>query len=171
MGLIYLWTGEGAGKTTSALGVALRAVGHGKKVVVVQFLKGQKNIGEYKIMNRLKPLYEVRQFGTKNFVDPKNLRPVDYGRARQGLEFAGKKLKEKPFLMILDEINLVAAGGLLAKKEILDFLKKVPKQTTVYMTGRYAPEWLKNRADFVTEIRNIKHPFQNGFAAKRGIEY
>lgn len=171
MGLIYLWTGEGAGKTTSALGVALRAVGHGKKVIIVQFLKGQKNIGEYKIMEKLKPLYEIYQFGGEEFVDPKNLKPVDYERARNALHFAKECLKKKPFLVILDEINLIAKGELLKKEELLDFLNTVPEETTVYLTGRYAPQWLIDRADFVTEIRNIKHPFQKGFAAKEGIEY
>jgi cob(I)alamin adenosyltransferase len=77
-GLVYLWTGEGAGKTTSALGVALRSVGHGKKVVIIQFLKGQKNIGEYKIKKRLEPEYEIRQFGRSKFINPNNPEPEDY---------------------------------------------------------------------------------------------
>ena len=179
-GLVYLWTGKGAGKTTSALGVALRAVGHGKKVVIIQFLKGKKSIGEYKIKERLKPEYEIYQFGRSKFINPKKPEPEDYKLAKKGLEFAKEKLKEKPFLLILDEINLITGPktieniryqGLLNVKEVIDFLDKVPPQTTVYLTGRYAPRELINRADFVTEIKEIKHPIGDGVAARKGIEY
>lgn len=170
-GLVYLWTGNGAGKTTSALGVALRAVGHGKKVIVIQFLKGQKNIGEYKIMEKLAPFYEIYQFGGEEFVDPKNLKPEDYEKAQKGLEFAKECLKKKPFLLILDELNLIAAGNLISKEKILGLLNGAPKETTIYITGRYAPQWLVDRADFATEIKEIKHPIQKGFIAKEGIEY
>jgi len=179
-GLVYLWTGHGAGKTTSALGVALRAVGHKKKVVIIQFLKGQKDIGEYKIKKRLKPEYEIYQFGKSKFINPKNPDPKDYKLAKKGLEFAGKKLKEKPFLIILDEINLITGPktiqgiryeGLLDVKELIVFLDKVPPETTVYLTGRYAPKKLINRADFATEIKEIKHPFGDGVTARKGIEY
>ena len=179
-GLVYLWTGHGAGKTTSALGVALRAVGHGKKVVVIQFLKGQKDIGEYKIQKRLKPEYEIYQFGKSKFINPKNPDPEDYELAKKGLEFAKKKLKEKPFLIILDEINLITGPktiqgirheGLLNVKELISFLDKVPPETTIYLTGRYAPKKLIDRADFVTEIKEVKHPIEDGVTARKGIEY
>ncbi len=179
-GLVYLWTGHGAGKTTSALGVALRAVGHGKKVVVIQFLKGQKDIGEYKIQKRLKPEYEIYQFGKSEFINPKNPDSEDYELVKKGLEFAEKKLKEKPFLIILDEINLITGPkiiqgirheGLLNVKELITFLDKVPSETTVYLTGRYAPKKLIDRADFATEIKEIKHPIEDGVTARKGIEY
>lgn len=179
-GLVYLWTGKGAGKTTSALGVALRALGHDKKVIVIQFLKGQKDIGEYKIQDKLKPNYEVHQFGGENFIDPKNPSPEDYQMAKQGLKLAKEKLKEKPFLMILDEINLITGPkqikgtkhkGLLDIKEVTDFLDQIPSETTVYLTGRHAPKKLIERADFATEIKEIKHPIGNGIPARKGIEY
>jgi len=179
-GLVYLWTGKGAGKTTSALGVALRAVGHGKKVVIIQFLKGKKNIGEYKIKERLRPEYEIYQFGRSKFINPKKPDPEDYKLAKRGLEFARQKLKEKPFLLILDEINLITGPktiegikykGLLDVDEVIKLLDEVPKETTVYLTGRYAPKKLIDRADFVTEIKEIKHPIGDGVAARKGIEY
>ncbi len=179
-GLVYLWTGEGAGKTTSALGVALRAVGHGKKVVVIQFLKGRKDIGEYKVKKILGSEYEIYQFGRNKFINPKNPDLEDYELAKKGLEFARKKLKEKPFLIILDEINLITGPktiqgikyqGLLDVKEIINFLNEVPPETTVYMTGRYAPKKLIDRADFATEIKEIKHPIGDGVTARKGIEY
>jgi len=179
-GLVYLWTGHGAGKTTSALGVALRAVGHGKKVVVIQFLKGQKDIGEYKIQKKLKPNYEIHQFGKSEFINPQNPSPEDFEFAKKGLDFAKEKLKEKPFLMILDEINLITGPktirrikheGLLNIKEVINFLNQIPPETTVYLTGRHAPKKLINRADFATEIKEIKHPIDNGFSARKGIEF
>ncbi|NCN39450.1 MAG: cob(I)yrinic acid a,c-diamide adenosyltransferase [Candidatus Aenigmarchaeota archaeon] len=179
-GLVYLWTGHGAGKTTSALGVALRSIGHGKKVVVIQFLKGRKDIGEYKIKERLKPEYEIYQFGRSKFINPKNPDPEDYMLAKKGLEFARKKLKEKPFLMILDEINLITGpkkiqginyNGLVDVNEVIDLLDEAPPETTIYLTGRYAPKKLIDRADFATEIKEIKHPIGDGISARKGIEY
>ncbi|MFQ5801111.1 MAG: cob(I)yrinic acid a,c-diamide adenosyltransferase, partial [Candidatus Hydrothermarchaeales archaeon] len=95
-GLIYLYTGEGEGKTTNAFGMAMRAVGHGYKVIVVQFMKGRKDeIGEYTIQKRLQPLYEVHQFGRKEFIDFKNPTPEDYELAKKGLEYAEKALEQK----------------------------------------------------------------------------
>jgi cob(I)alamin adenosyltransferase len=179
-GPVYLWTVKGAGKTTSALGVALRAVGHGKKVLIIQFLKGRKEIGEYKIKDKLDPEYEIYQFGRSKFIDPKNPDTEDYRLAKEGLDFAKRKLKEKPFLIVLDEINLITGPktidgkkypGLLNVKEVLKFLDQVPPEVTVYLTGRYAPKDLIDRADFATEIREIKRPDGKGFSAREGIEY
>lgn len=168
---VYLWTGNGWGKTTSALGVALRAVGQNKKVIVIQFMKGRKFIGEYKIMKKLKPNYEIYQFGRPEFVDLKNPKFIDKVLAWDGFEFAKRIVKKKPFLLILDELNLAAAIGLLDKKEVLKFIDSIPKSVTIYMTGRYAPKEFIKRADYVTEIRAVKHPPLNPKAAKEGIDY
>ena len=179
-GLVYLWTGKGAGKTTSALGVALRSIGHNKKVVIIQFLKGQKGIGEYKIRKRLGPKYEIHQFGRFDFINPNSPEEEDYELAKKGLDFAREKLEERPFLIILDEINLITGPktingirhqGLLDVKDVIEFLNEVPPETTVYLTGRYAPKKLIDRADFATEIKEIKHPIGDGIAARKGIEY
>lgn len=170
MGLVYLWTGTGAGKTTSALGVALRSVGWGKKVVIIEFMKGQES-GELKVKDKLGDSYEVYQFGRKEFVDLKNPAEEDKKLAEEGLAFAEKKLLEtKPDLLILDEINIAASAGLIEKQKVLDLLDKAG-ETIVYLTGRYAPEEFIDRADFATEIRQIKHPADNGIPARKGIEY
>lgn len=168
---VYLWTGNGWGKTTSALGVALRAIGHNKKAIIIQFMKGRKYIGEYKVRKRLEPNYNIYQFGRQEFVNLKNPSKKDKELAEKGFEFAKKSLKKKPFLLILDEINVAAGIGLLKTKEIIKFLDSVPKEVTVYMTGRYAPKELISRADYVTEIKAVKYPLLNPKKVKMGIDY
>lgn len=168
-GYIYVWTGLGAGKTTSSLGVALREVGHGNRVIIIQFMKGRKDIGEYKIMKRLSPQYEIYQFGRKGWVDLHNPSEEDKNMAAHGLEFAEKCLRRKPALLVLDEINLAMAYGLLGAKEVLKLLDKAPKQTSIYMTGRFAPLEIMERADYVTEFVCLKRPKE--IFAKKGIEY
>jgi len=170
-GLVYLYTGEGEGKTTNALGLALRALGHGYKVIVVQFMKGRKNIGEYKIRERLGPDYEIYQFGRRGFVDLYNPSPEDVERARKALRFARKQLKKKPRLLILDEVNLAAAFGLVKVEDVLKLLDEAPPETTVVLTGRRAPKELLDRADLVTEMHEGKHPMAKGVPARKGIEY
>jgi len=187
MGYIYLFTGEGAGKTTNALGLALRSLGHRHKVVIIQFMKWWKNTGEYKIQKKLKPYYKVYQFGAPGWlkIDSKKKKTEKFGKtefktrkaekidrkyALNGLEKAGEiMLKEKPNLLVLDEINLAVHSKLLTIKEVLDFLKKVTKKTTIVMTGRYAPKALVKRADFVDVINVIKHP--KHIPAQKGIQY
>jgi cob(I)alamin adenosyltransferase len=169
LGYIYLYTGDGAGKTTNALGLALRSIGHGNKVVIVQFLKGRKDVGEVKIGEKLGPEYEIRQFGTEEFVDPKHLRPIDYEEAKKGLEYTRSVLMKKPDLLVLDEINLVLAGGLLGIEDVLDLLKNLPSETDVVLTGRLAPRELIDRADFVNVIVDVKHPPK--MVTRKGIQY
>jgi len=159
MGHIYLYKGTGAGKTTNALGLALRSVGHKHKVIIIQFLKWWKKTGEYKIKNRLKPYYEIYQFGRKGWIGLKHLNERDKKLAKKALEFAKKiTKKKKPHLLVLDEINLALHCKLLDTKDVLDFLDKIPKKTDVVLTGRFAPKELIKRADFVNEIIDLKHP-------------
>jgi len=167
--LIYLYTGEGGGKTTNALGLALRSAGHGLKVIVIQFMKGRKNIGEYKIRARLAPEYEIHQFGRSGWVDLKSPGPVDIKLAQKGLDFARQAAKRRPALLVLDEINLAVAVGLLKPKDVLDLLDEVPKRTVVVLTGRRAPKELLDRADFVNEIVDVKHPSE--IPTRRGIQF
>jgi len=166
---IYLWTGNGWGKTTSSLGVALRAIGHKKKVIIIQFMKGRKYIGEYKISKKLKPYYNIYQFGRKDFVNLKNPSLKDRILAGKGFEFIDKAVKQKPFLLILDEINLACAIKLLDTVKVIEKLKKIPDKITVYLTGRYAPKKLINIADYVTEIKARKHP--RFYKTRKGIDY
>ena len=173
MGYIYLYTGTGGGKTTNALGLALRSVGHGHKVVIIQFLKWWKNIGEYKIRKKLEPYYEIYQFGRKGWIGLGNLAEEDKRLAKKGLEFAEKIVREKkPHLLVLlvrDEINLAVHCKLLDSSEVLDLLNEIPKKTDVVLTGRYAPKELIDRADFVNEVKDIKHPKE--IPTTKGIQY
>jgi len=169
MGKVYLWTGNGWGKTTSAIGASIRAVGHGYKVVIIQFMKGWGDkIGEYKIRRRIKD-YEIYQFGRKGWVDLKKPTQKDKELAQKGLDFAYEVLKKKPFMLVLDEINLAVRIGLLDEKDVVKFLNSVPKKTTVYLTGRSATPGLRKRADFVNEIRMLKGPKK--LTGEKGIDY
>ncbi|MHA1648794.1 MAG: cob(I)yrinic acid a,c-diamide adenosyltransferase [Candidatus Helarchaeota archaeon] len=170
-GLIYLYTGEGEGKTTNALGLALRAVGHGYKVIIIQFMKGRKYIGEYKIKERLSPEYEIYQYGREEFIDFKNPKPEDYNLAAKALEFAKESLKRKPKLLILDEINLAANFNIVKTEDIIQLLSEIPKETTVVLTGRRAPKELIEMADLVTEMKFMKHPYEKNILAREGIDY
>jgi len=184
MGYIYLYYGTGGGKTANALGLALRSVGHNKKVVIIQFLKWRKDIGEYLIQEKLKPFYEIYQFGRKAWLGKKtkteefggerykveNVRSSDKELAERALEFAVQVLKEKkPNLLVLDEINLAAQWKLLDVKDILKLLDGIPEETTVVMTGRLAPKELIERADFVNMVQEIKMPKR--FRLTEGIQY
>lgn len=166
---IYLWTGLGWGKTTSALGAALRCIGHGYKVTIIQFMKGRKHVGEYKIKRFLGKNYEIRQFGRKGWVNLSKPSKSDKILAKKGLEAARKAAKKKPFLLFLDEINLAVAAKLLDEKEVLNFLDEIPSKVHVYMTGRCATPRLIKRADYVNEIVMKKGPKK--LIGEKGIDY
>ena len=170
MGHIYLYTGTGGGKTTNALGLALRCVGHGLKVIIIQFMKWWKNVGEYKIKDKLAPYYEIYQFGREGWIGLGNLTEEDKRLAEKGLEFARKIVKEKrPHLLVLDEINLAVYCKLLDVKEVLKFLDEIPEETHVILTGRFASKELIERADIVNEVVEIKAPEK--FPTVIGIQY
>jgi cob(I)alamin adenosyltransferase len=169
-GMVYVYSGTGAGKTTNALGIAMRCVGHEQKVVVIQFMKWWKKTGEYKIRKRLKPYYEIYQFGRKGWIGLDNLNERDRAMARKGLEFAKKVVAEKkPSVIILDEMNLALHCKLLDMKEVVQFLHGLPPYTDAVLTGRYAPKELIEAADFVNEVRDVKHPKK--MVARAGIQY
>ncbi len=170
MGDIYLYTGTGGGKTTNALGLALRCVGHGLKVVIIQFMKWWKETGEYKVKERLAPYYEIYQFGRKGWIGLDNLTEEDRQLAKKGLEFARKIVREKkPHLLVLDEINLAVYCKLLDVKDVLKFLDEIPEETHVVLTGRFAVKELIERADIVNEIVEIKAPEKP--PTVKGIQY
>lgn len=173
MGYTYVFTGEGAGKTTNALGLALRSVGHRHKVVIIQFLKWWNKTGEYKIAEILKPYYEIYQFGRKGWIGLNNLTEEDRKLCKKGLEFAKEIVKnKKPNLLILDEINLALHCKLLSVDEVIKFLNqtnKISKKTDIVLTGRYAPEALIDKVDFVNEIIDIKHPKK--IPTTKGVQY
>lgn len=148
----------------------MRSVGHGHNVVIIQFLKWWKNTGEYKIRKRLQPYYEIYQFGREGWIGLSNLGEEDKKLAKKALEFAEKiVIEKKPHLLVLDEINLAVHCKLLDSSEVLDLLDKIPKKTDVVLTGRYAPKELIDKADFVNEVKDIKHPKE--IPTTKGIQY
>ncbi|MFZ2456198.1 MAG: cob(I)yrinic acid a,c-diamide adenosyltransferase [Candidatus Altiarchaeia archaeon] len=169
-GNIILYTGNGGGKTAAALGLALRGVGHKKKVIMVQYMKGRKDTGEYMAKERLAPELEITQFGREGFVDLKNPSQADKELAKKGMEYAKESLKRKPDTLILDEINLAAAVGLLDAKDVVSFLKYIPPETIVILTGRNAPKEFTDCADYVVELKDVKRP-KKEIPARKGFEY
>ncbi len=169
---IYIYTGEGAGKTANALGLALRCIGHKQKVVIIQFLKWWKNTGEFKFarFDCIKKYYSIYQFGRKGWVGLGNLTEKDKQLARKALDFARQIVKkQKPRLLVLDEINLALHCKLLSINEVIQFLQEIPKNIAVVLTGRYAPRKLYEIADYVDEIIVRKMP--NQLVAEKGIQY
>ncbi len=167
--MIYVFFGNGGGKTIAALGLALRARGQNRRVVIIQFMKNRKDTGEYKIAKKIG--YKLYQFGRSKFVDLNHPDPEDYKLAAKGLKKAGEVLKTGTQLLILDEINLACAVGLIREKDVISMIRKAPKTTDIVLTGRMAPNRFIKIADGVSEIVKIKHVFDKGIKAKRGIEY
>lgn len=171
---LHVYTGKGEGKTLTAFGLALRALGHKQRVAIIQFMKGRKDIGEYMIRKKLGCDYSIHQFGTKEFIDVKKPREIDYKLAKKGFEYVKmimKSTKTAPQLLVLDEINLAMSIGLLKTEEVLEFLKNIRKKTTIVLTGRNAPQCIMNIADLVTKMKEVRHPYRKGIYAKEGIEY
>jgi cob(I)alamin adenosyltransferase len=173
-GLIIVLTGPGKGKTTAALGTALRAVGQGLKVLMVQFIKGSWHYGELdaaKMLGeeRLKILPMGRGFVKVGAEKP---HPEDVRRVEEAWQFArGEILSERYDLVILDEINYAISYKMLAPELVVETLKNKPENVHVILTGRNAHPALQEVADMVTEMREVKHPYQKGVLAQRGIEY
>ncbi len=170
-GFIHVKTGDGQGKTTSALGMAFRAVGHGLKVSMIQFMKGNTRYGEVTSSEMLKN-FEIRQFGRASFVNKKNPDKIDIELAQDGLGYAKEVIESKKYdLVILDEINVAIDYGLLSVEEVLDAIEKKPEDLELVLTGRYAPKEIIEISDYVSEILDIKHPFKEGVLAREGVEY
>jgi len=170
-GCIQVYTGGGKGKTTAALGLALRAAGRGLKVFLGQFLKGQA-YGELISLKRLSPLVTVEQFGRKGFVHvTENPDDEDVSLARRGLERCIEAMTSGDYrIVILDEINVAVHFKLIGEDDLRAFLGRKPDDVEVVLTGRYAPSWLMEAADLVTEMVEIKHPYQKGVKGREGIE-
>lgn len=167
-GLIIVHTGDGKGKTTAALGLAMRAFGAGLKVLILQFIKGRKRSGELKALEILG--VEVRQLGL-GFITKENF-DEQKKSARAALELAQKEILSGAWdLIILDEINYAVKFGLLDAEEILELIKIRSPQMHLVFTGRDALPELIDKADLVTEMKLIKHPFKQGIAAQVGIEF
>ncbi len=170
-GYIQVYTGNGKGKTTAALGLAIRAAGHGLRTYIGQFLKGQP-YGEIAALRQFSRLITIEQFGRKGFVHvTENPDEEDINRARQGLARCLQAMLSGRYqIVVLDEINVALYFGLIEEKEMLAFLAKKPEPVEVILTGRYAPPSIIRRADLVTEMKERKHYYQKGVLARKGIE-
>ncbi len=171
-GLVMIYTGNGKGKTTASLGLALRAIGHGQKVYMVQFMKGSENYGEIIAIKKHLPNFEVVQKGLETFVKKGNPNPEDLKLAAEGLELAKAVISEgKHDLVILDEINVAVDFGLVSEDDVLKLISIKPDHVTIVLTGRYASEKIMETADMISEVKEIKHHFEKGVQAQLGIEY
>lgn len=171
MGYIHVYTGNGKGKTTAAFGLALRAICAGKKVYIGQFIKGMK----YSELDAVKylPNLVIEQYGRNCFIKNKPTQE-DIELARNGLNKIKKVIEDGAYdIVILDEINVAVYYNLFTAKDVIDVISKVPKERDmeIILTGRYAPQEFIDIADLVTEMKEIKHYYQKGVMARKGIEF
>lgn len=168
--MVQVYTGNGKGKTTAALGLAMRAAGQGKKVLVAQFMKGKTNYGELRSAKRLGIV--VRQFGRPDFVDKRNPHPEDFRGAQQALAFALASMKARRCdVLVLDELNVALFFGLVTVEQALALIAAKPAGLELVITGRYAHRKVLAAADLVTEMKEVRHYYAKGVMARKGIEF
>lgn len=169
-GYVHLYTGDGKGKTTAAMGQAIRAAGAGKKVFIAQFAKGQA-FSEARLINQLLPAITIKQFGLECFI-MNSPTEKDKEVARQGLNELLEIIRSDLFdLIILDEANIAIFYNLYTARELIGVLRQKPESTEIVITGRYATQELIDFSDLVTEMVEVKHYYQKGVMARKGIEY
>ncbi len=168
-GYVQLYTGDGKGKTSAALGLALRAAGHGLRTYIGQFMKGQ-SYGELTTVADM-PAITIEQYGDVRCIHREEVTSNHLDQARRGLARAREQMLSGDYdIVVLDEINISIWFGLLSEAEVLAFLDERPADVEVILTGRRAPQALINRADLVTEMCEVKHYYQQGVMARDGIE-
>ena len=170
-GLVQVFTGDGKGKTTAALGTVIRALGQGLRVFIVVFMKGDYPYGEWEVFSKLSNV-SVAKFGTLDFTDPENVKPEEKEQAKLAL-LAGREavLSGNYDLVVLDEVNIAVAWKLIELDEVLKLVRDKPQSVELILTGRYADDKIIETANLVTEMRSIKHPYDEGTMARKGIEY
>lgn len=184
--MIYVFTGNGKGKTTAAIGTGIRALGAGFRVLMVQFMKVKEISSEYNILSKLEN-FRLESFGRKGFYLPKEeleknpqlkekgFKPfseIDYKMAEEGLEFIVNSIKDELYdLYIIDEICVALHYKLLDENRVKKLLIENRDKCDFILTGRYCPKWIIEIADLVTDMREIKHPFEKGIPAKKGLDY
>jgi cob(I)alamin adenosyltransferase len=175
-GLLVIFTGDGKGKTTAAMGLGFRAAGNRMHVHVIQFIKGSWKTGEQEAAKALAPFFEIvragRGFTIDRLRDPRIPMDEHVAAAQAGLAQARDAITSGSFdVVILDEVLGAITAGLVTLDQVIELVEAKPPPVHVVLTGRGAPEALVERADLVTEMRLVKHPFAQGIAAQRGIEF
>jgi cob(I)alamin adenosyltransferase len=172
-GLIHIYTGDGKGKTTASIGLAVRAAGHGKKVLILQFLKSRRrNLGE-NILARI-PNIKITRFQRQT--TPLFDKRVNLSKLRKSIKKAIKtsmdEIKSGQYdMVIMDELNTLLSNRLAVIEDVRELIRAKPKTLELVLTGRGAPQELLDIADYVTEMKMIKHPYKKGVKARKGIEY
>jgi cob(I)alamin adenosyltransferase len=169
-GFIHVYTGNGKGKTTAALGLGMRAVGAGYKVHMIQFMKGRR----YHELNAIDELsnFTLSQHGRDEFVSKEKPEQIDIDMAQDGFLYAKKLLKTREHdMLILDEINVAVDFNLIDLQDVITLIEQKSKDVELVLTGRYAHPEIIKRADVVTEMLEIKHPYQEGIEARPGIDF
>ncbi len=169
-GFIQIYTGHGKGKTTAAIGLGIRATGEGLKVIMIQFMKGRK-YSEIDALEKI-PNFTVIQFGRDEFVSKERPEQIDIDLARDGFEHAKKILHKGEYdVVILDEINVAVDFNLIPLNDVLQLLSEKPEKVELILTGRHASPEIVQQVDLVSEILEIKHPYQSGVESRKGIDW
>ncbi len=170
-GYVQVYTGNGKGKTTAALGLAFRAAGRGHRTYIAQFLKGRPS-GELEAAKKLAPLIRIEQFGRQGFITiTDGPGDEDRERAAAGLARAREAMLSGEYrIVVLDEVNSAVHFNILTEQDVLDLIDRRPASVELVLTGRYAPASFTDRADLVTEMSSVKHYFDKGVKAREGIE-
>lgn len=170
-GYIHVYTGNGKGKTTAALGLALRAAGQGLIVTMIQFLKGETDTGEIKAASALLPNFVIKPTGRRGFISQEEPSVEDRERAAEAMELASQIVHDgSTDVLILDEVNVAVALGLVPEEWLISLMENKPEGMELVLTGRNASPRIIAHADLVTEMRAIKHYFNKGVRARKGIE-
>ncbi len=173
-GLVIVYTGNGKGKTTAALGMALRAVGYNHKICLIQFIKGSWPYGEMESAKRLEPELEliIAGKGFVGIIDDKSPREEHVKIAKEAMQISKEKIQSGDYnIVILDEVNYAVNLGLIDVNDVLDLIKSKPENLNLVLTGNHAKNEIIELADLVTEMKEIKHPFKSGIKAKKGIDF
>lgn len=171
-GLVSIFTGDGKGKTTAAIGSVIRAAGHGLKSFIIYFMKGKDYIhGENNILSQL-PNAKTASFGQPGWIDRENIKAENRDQAALALATARGAINSGEYdIIVLDEINVAINYGLIELDDVIKLIKDKPKQVELILTGRYADDRLIETADLVTEMQMVKHPYAQGIKARRGIDF
>jgi len=170
-GLVQIFTGDGKGKTSAALGTVIRALGQGLKVCIIVFMKGHYPYSEWTFLSKV-PDVRIERFGFETFTDPANVKPEEKEEAAKALASAREAILGGEYdLVVLDEVNIATAWKLVELDEVVKLIQDKPQNVELILTGRNADAKLVRLADLVTECLNIKHPYDRGIMARKGIDY